>query len=144
MKIDNIREYKSKDLDNIMEIWVNTNIEAHNFIDENYWKNNFDMVKEMMTSAELYVFEEDGEIKGFVGLMENYIAGIFVKGNNKSKGIGKSLLDFIKEKREELNLSVYEKNTRAIEFYKREGFVVVDKNIEEDNDEVEFLMSWSK
>ena len=31
MKIDNIREYKSKDLDNIMEIWVNTNIEAHNF-----------------------------------------------------------------------------------------------------------------
>lgn len=76
--------------------------------------------------------------------MENYIAGIFVKGNNKSKGIGKSLLDFIKEKREELNLSVYEKNTRAIEFYKREGFVVVDKNIEEDNDEVEFLMSWSK
>ena len=64
--------------------------------------------------------------------------------DNKSKGIGKSLLDFIKREREELNLSVYEKNTRAIEFYKREGFVVVDKNIEEDNDEVEFLMSWSK
>lgn len=140
----NVREYNSKDLDNIMEIWVNTNIEAHNFIDEKYWRDNFDMVKEMMPSAELYVFEEESEIKGFVGLMENYIAGIFVKGDNKSKGIGKALLDFIKTKRDELNLSVYEKNTRATEFYKREGFVVVDKNIEEDNDEVELLMSWSK
>lgn len=140
----NVREYNSKDLDNIMEIWVNTNIEAHNFIDEKYWRDNFDMVKEMIPSAELYVFEEESEIKGFVGLMENYIAGIFVKGDNKSKGIGKALLDFIKTKRDELNLSVYEKNTRATEFYKREGFVVVDKNIEEDNDEVELLMSWSK
>lgn len=140
----NVREYNSKDLDNIMEIWVNTNIEAHNFIDEKYWRDNFDMVKEMMPSAELYAFEEESEIKGFVGLMENYIAGIFVKGDNKSKGIGKALLDFIKTKRDELNLSVYEKNTRATEFYKREGFVVVDKNIEEDNDEVELLMSWSK
>ncbi len=55
MKIDNIREYKSKDLDNIMEIWVNTNIEAHNFIDENYWRNNFDMVKEKNINQKIWI-----------------------------------------------------------------------------------------
>ena len=144
MKFENIRKFESKDLDRIMGIWLNTNIEAHDFIDEKYWRDNFDMVKGMMPSAELYVFEEDSEIKGFVGVMENYIAGIFVDGNNKSRGIGKKLLDFVKDKKDSLELSVYEKNTRAMNFYKREGFKIGEKNIDENTDEVEIKMIWSK
>ena len=144
MKSENIRRFESKDLDRIMEIWLNTNIEAHDFIDEKYWRDNFGMVKEMMPSAELYVFEENSEIKGFVGVMDNYIAGIFVDVNNKSRGIGKKLLDFVKDKKDSLELSVYEKNTRAMNFYKREGFEIGEKNIDENTDEVEIKMIWSK
>ena len=144
MKFENIRKFESKDLDRIMEVWLNTNIEAHDFIDEKYWRGNFDMVKEMMPSAELYVFEENSEIKGFVGVMDNYIAGIFVDGNNKSRGIGKKLLDFVKNKKDSLELSVYEKNTRAMNFYKREGFEIGEKNIDENTDEVEIKMIWTK
>ena len=144
MKSENIRRFESKDLDRIMEIWLYTNIEAHDFIDEKYWRDNFGMVKEMMTSAELYVFEGNSEIKGFVGVMDNYIAGIFVEGNNKSRGIGKKLLDFVKDKKDSLELSVYEKNTRAMNFYKREGFEIGEKNIDENTDEVEIKMIWTK
>ncbi len=42
--------------------------------------NNFDMVKQMLPSAYIYVYEENNIIKGFIGIVEqNYIAGIFVK-----------------------------------------------------------------
>lgn len=33
------------------------------------------MVKEMFLDTEVYVFEKEGVIQGFVGVMEDYIAG---------------------------------------------------------------------
>ena len=55
----------------------------------------------------LYVYEENNVIQGFVGLMNDYIAGIFVSHLLQSKGIGKKLLDYAKDKKDVLSLSVY-------------------------------------
>ncbi|HHU89896.1 MAG TPA: hypothetical protein GXZ22_02420, partial [Clostridiaceae bacterium] len=41
------------------------NISAHNFIDENYWRGNYELVREMMLKATMYIYEENF-IKGFV------------------------------------------------------------------------------
>ena len=68
------------------------NISAHNFNDVNYWRGNYELVREMMLKATMYIYEENF-IKGFVGLSGNYIAGIFVESNSQSKGIGKTLLN---------------------------------------------------
>ena len=76
--------------------------------------------------------------------MDNYIAGIFVNKNNQSRGIGKQLLDYVKEIKETLNLSVYQKNIRAISFYQREQFIIQSEHIDNDNNEKEFIMIWSK
>ena len=73
-----------------------------------------------------------------------YTAGIFVNKNNQSRGIGKQLLDYVKEIKETLNLSVYQKNIRAISFYQREQFVIQSEHIYNDNSEKEFIMTWSK
>jgi putative acetyltransferase len=35
-----IREFKETDLNSIMRLWLETNISAHNFIDENDAKSN--------------------------------------------------------------------------------------------------------
>lgn len=48
------------------------------------------MVEGMLGDAEIYVFEEQGQIKGFVGLDGEYIAGIFVREKEQSLGIGNS------------------------------------------------------
>ena len=50
--------------------------------------------------------------------------GIFVSGEMQSQGIGKILLNYVKGKRNKLFLNVYQKNARAISFYKREGNIV--------------------
>ena len=65
-----------------------------------------------------------------------------MKRENQSKGIGKSLLDECKKKYNKLELNVYEKNNRAISFYKREGFDIVSKNIDQATKEIEIRMKW--
>lgn len=139
-----VRNFKNADIDKIMEIWLNSNIEAHNFIDKSYWEKNFEMVKNALPQSEIYIYEENNNIMGFVGLVENYIAGIFVEKNFRGKGTGKKLLDYAKSIKNNLTLNVYEKNIDAVKFYKREGFTVEKFGIDRSTDEKEFMMSWEK
>lgn len=62
-------------------------------------ENNIDLVKEMLPQAEVYVYENDCQIEGFIGLNDEYMEGIFVRDEMQSQGIGKLLLNFVKEKR---------------------------------------------
>lgn len=141
-----IRKFKEDDLNTVMQIWFDTNIKAHHFISRQYWIDNYEMVKDILPKKEIYVYEDDNtnQINGFIGLMDNYIAGIFVNKNNQSRGIGKQLLDYVKEIKETLNLSVYQKNIRAISFYQREQFVIQSEHIDNDNNEKEFITTWNK
>lgn len=141
-----IRKFKEDDLNTVMQIWFDTNIKAHHFISRQYWIDNYEMVKDILPKKEIYVYEDDNtnQINGFIGLMDNYITGIFVNKNNQSRGIGKQLLDYVKEIKETLNLSVYQKNIRAISFYQREQFIIQSEHIDNDNNEKEFIMIWSK
>lgn len=139
-----IRKFKENEIDKIANLWLETNITAHNFIDENYWKEQFNTVKSMLPQAELFVYEEDEELQGFVGVIDNYIAGIFVSKNIQSKGIGKSLLDHVKTLRNELSLNVYKKNERAVTFYEREGFEIKEHKIDENTNEIQYLMLWKR
>ena len=84
-----IRKLRKTDLDEVAYIWLHTNKKAHDFIAETYWDEHFEMVEGMLGDAEIYVFEEQGQIKGFVGLDGEYIAGIFVREKEQSLGIGK-------------------------------------------------------
>lgn len=138
-----IRKLRENDLAAVMEIWLDSNIKVHYFIPKEYWISNYPAVKEMLPQAEVYVYEEEDtqQIIGFIGLTENYIAGIFVQENAQSRGIGKQLLNYVKEIKTTLSLSVYQKNVRAISFYQREQFIIQSENID-DNNEKEFIMSW--
>lgn len=137
-----IRQFKETDIDKIMDIWLNVNIEVHNFIDADYWKSNFEMVKRSMYNAEIYVYEDNNIILGFIGLIDNHIAGVFVGSNFRSQGTGKALIDYVKNIKNKITLNVYDKNSRAIEFYKREGFKASNKNIDDDTGEREYEMLW--
>ena len=96
-----IRQYDEYDIDALMKIWLDTNIQAHNFISSDYWRSNYDMVRKILPYAEIYVYQDDSakQIIGFIGLNGNYIEGVFVKETMQSKGIVKfSLLNHLREK----------------------------------------------
>ena len=113
-----IRKLEEKDLEEVARIWLDSNIEAHSFISETYWRGNFKIVKEMFLDTEVYIFEKTGEIQGFIGMMDDYIAGIFVKCEARSGGVGKELLDYVKERKPHLTLSVTRKMKRRFGFIK--------------------------
>lgn len=135
-----IRSMNENDVEQVMQIWLTTNIQVHDFIPATYWKSQFDKVKQIIPASEVYICEKSKEIVGFIGLAENYIAGIFVVSDCQSYGIGKRLLDYAKALKSKLYLHVYQKNIRAIKFYQREGFVIENENIDENTGETELLM----
>lgn len=137
-----IRKLKKADINRVTGLWLDTNLKAHEFIPFQYWKNNYDAVKEMLPQAEVYVYENDNKIQGFVGLNDEYIEGIFVSDEMQAQGIGKLLLDFVKEKRMKLHLNVYQKNIRAINFYQREDFEIRDEGLDEATGEKDYEMIW--
>ena len=102
------------------------------------------MVREQLLQAEIFVCETEGEIQGFIGIVGEYIAGIFVERAYRSCGIGKQLLEYVKRIYGILSLSVYQKNERAVAFYSREGFSILSKELDEDTKETEYTMIWKK
>lgn len=94
--------------------------------------------------ADIFVYDLNGEIKGFIGLMDEYIAGIFVDKAYRSQGIGRQLLEYVKQLHSTLSLNVYQKNERALRFYRENEFTIVSKQNDEHTGEIEFTMIWNK
>jgi len=138
-----IRKMGPTEVDVVGDIWLNGNLEAHNFIDKNYWINHLDEVKEQFKQAEIYVYDKQG-VQGFAGLTDNYIAGIFVKKEARNQGIGGKLLDYLKQHYDKLTLDVYAKNENAFKFYQNNDFRISAESMDEDNNEKDYQMIWNK
>ena len=139
-----IEELNKKDINQIMDIWLKENKRTHTYIPEEYWDNHFEEVKKEILKAKIYVYKEKEEICGFIGLSSTYIAGIFVKMEKQSMGIGKKLIQYVKSKYPELMLKVYLKNKRAVAFYEREEFKIIEEEIDTETNEKEYIMEWKK
>ena len=141
-----IRRPDTQDLDTVSAIWLDANREAHAFIPASYWLGHLEEVRAALAQAEVWVFEAEAraEISGFIGLQEDYIAGIFVRREARSNGVGRQLLDHVKAGHLRLSLRVYEKNQRAAAFYRREGFRLLETGVDPETGEAELLLEWRR
>ena len=125
-----IRLAEQQDLDRIMEIWLEGNLQAHDFVDPDYWIGCLQEVREAIAQADVWVWDENGRVEAFAGMVEHYLAGLFVSGAQHGKGIGGLLLEHIKEQRFPLTLHVYSRNAGAVQFYERHGFGTISEYID--------------
>lgn len=139
-----IRKSYLSDIDRIMSIWLEANISAHPFISADYWESNYEDVKQAIQKAEIYVYEYKNQVCGFIGLLDRYIAGLFIEQNSQSRGIGTELLLYVKKLKQKLSLSVYLKNTKAVNFYKKHGFVIEGEKMDENTKQIEYTMLWER
>ena len=65
-----IRKLRKTDINRVADIGLKTNLKAHSFISEQYWISNYERVKEMLPQAEVYVYEDDKMIQGFLGVRD--------------------------------------------------------------------------
>lgn len=143
----NVRKASVNDLSRIAEIYVFNNrvnyypifkdanfsfgeLQVSSLIDHYFIKDEI--------LENLYVFD-DGLIKGFMQVQKNEIQKLYVDTFFQSCGIGKSLIAYAIDEMHANVLWALEKNTRAISFYKKNGFYVTgEKKFEEGT--TEFLV----
>ena len=137
-----IRKLENSDIDRIMVIWINTTIKAHSFVKQEYWMENYDIVKNTyLPSSDTYIYEDNEDIKGFISVIDNeFIGALFIDYKYQGYGIGKKLIDYISGIYTKLALTVYKDNYRAVQFYKQMGFKVIDEMCNEDTKCIEYLM----
>ncbi|PFZ09480.1 GNAT family N-acetyltransferase [Bacillus pseudomycoides] len=141
----NIRLNKKTEVNKLLEIWYEGSVIAHDFIDKDYWKSQRTEMKEKyLPMSETYVISNEDDIVGFVSMVDNYLAALFIDVKHQGEGYGKELLNFIKRQEDNIKLKVYKKNNNAVTFYLGNGFVVKEESLDEQTAEEEFLMVWEK
>lgn len=138
-----IRTLQQKDIDKIMEIWLESTIKAHDFIPKKYWKDNYNAVKnEYIPISKTYIYEQNGEIKGFISVLnDEFIGALFVATDCQEQGIGSALIDYAARQFPKLNLAVYKQNKKAVDFYLKKGFKIIQESPNEDSGFPEYIMS---
>lgn len=77
-------------------------------------------------------------------MLDGYLAALFIRVDSQRKGYGKLLLDWIKKQHDEIQLKVYQSNTKAFNFYTKNGFTIQAESVDAETDEKEFVMAWTK
>ena len=123
-----IRKYKTSDLESVYNLWLKTSTIAHPFLENDFVeKVKKDMCEIYIPKAKTWVYEENDELVGFISMLGNEVAGIFVNPNQQTKGIGTQLVDFVGQLHNELEVEVFEKNKIGRPFYEKYGFIFIKK-----------------
>ena len=139
-----VRAFAPGDLGRTMDLWLAANLDAHAFVPAAYWREHLDEVAVALPKSEVWVYEEGGAIRGFLGLVGDFIAGLFVEAESRSCGVGGALLAHAKLRRPALALCVFEENARARAFYEREGFTLRERRMSDCPPHWELCMGWER
>lgn len=138
-----IRPFCEADLPEVLEIWLQGNLDAHSFISPDYWRENQALAARLIPQATVYVSERNGTPEGFLGLTGGTVAGLFVRRDARSAGVGSALLKIAQDLGRTLELCVYEKNTGALRFYRRHSFIPKLRRTDPFTGETELVMVWT-
>ncbi|GEO69182.1 GNAT family N-acetyltransferase [Levilactobacillus acidifarinae] len=131
------------ELETVTAIWLAGNLEAHPFVDPAYWRAHQAEVRIQLGETPLITASEAGKVIGFLGLQNDYIAGLFVTAAWQHRGVGRQLVATAQAQHQRLTLAVYQKNTRAVSFYCNLGFTESQRTIEPETGLVDLTMQWS-
>lgn len=140
-----IRLANNDDFPLLVNIWLAASREAHAFISDEFWLSQAKAMRDQyLPGAETYVAcDAAGMPVGFLSLVEDSLAALFVDPAQQGKGIGSTLLRQGQSLRKGLGLCVYVNNDRAQKFYRRHGFKPVEERLDERTGERELFMQWS-
>ena len=138
-----IRKFEPSDTEEIIRIWYEVSIIAHSFVPKEMWKAHKDELRnKYLPIAQTWVAEDNGSLLGFISLIEDYIGALFVASASQGKGVGSKLIQQAKQAHEPLKVGVYSKNTKAREFYAKNGFRAVSEEVQPETGEVVINMTF--
>jgi putative acetyltransferase len=141
-----IRSAKDADMPAILDIWLDASKLAHDFIPLSFWTDRVqDMERIYLPHSKTFVLETgDCGIVGFLSLVDDNLAALFVSPESQGRGYGRQLLSFAQDLRSALTLSVYNHNERAVRFYASAGFRLIEERVDPTSGFPEMVMTWSR
>ncbi|MFY9074396.1 GNAT family N-acetyltransferase [Malaciobacter mytili] len=124
-----IRLAKEEEFKKLIEIWEDSVKATHTFLsleDIDFFRPK--ILNEYLYAVEVYVYEENQEILGFIGVLENKVEMLFITPLKFKKSIGKKLLSFAINTLNIDELDVNEQNENAVNFYKYMNFKVIGRS----------------
>ena len=125
-----IIQAQEKYFDEMIDVWQLSVEATHDFLTRADIKKLRKDIREKyfyLDALDIYVWMNDKEVAGFLGITTGNIEMLFLAPKYFSKGIGKALLDFAKEQGC-TKVGVNEQNPRAKRFYEKEGFIVKSRS----------------
>ena len=118
-----LRASQPEDMEEIVEIWLLASLQAHDFVDAScWWQAQEELRTRYLDHARIWVFEERGELLGFMALVDDYLAALFVRPDRQGRGVRHALLQEAKQQGGALPTRVFVENEPAVRFYRRHGF----------------------
>lgn len=125
-----IREYKPDDIEQLLDVWYRASKVAHPFLTEEFLESEKIQIQYMyIDQTETWIYEAGKTLIGFVSMIENDVAALFVDPDEHRKGIGRLLLDHVINNRNLLTVDVFKENRIGINFYKKYGFEFVKEKM---------------
>lgn len=140
-----IKRATEKDYDYLVNIWYHASIEAHHFIPKEFLlAKKIEMKEKYLPESDTLMIEDYKNLLGFVSMVDDYLAALYIDVKYQKRGYGKRLLDYVKLKHDKIHLNVYKKNESAVNFYLRNGFMIKKETTDEMTKEDEYVMFWHK
>lgn len=117
----------------LADLWLEASLRAHPFLGaERLTAQRQEIADTYLPQADTWVACEGPRPLGFISLLEDFVAALFVAPHAQGRGIGSRLLEQAAENRGALNLEVYACNTPALAFYRARGFHEVARRPQDD------------
>lgn len=127
-----IRAYRPEDQARLSAIWFAASSQAHAFLGVDCLNRQRQLIEETyLAAAETWVACRDGRPLGFIGLLDDFIGGLFVDPAEQGLGVGRALVAHALALKGSLQLEVYASNPGAQAFYQRLGFLEYGRQAED-------------
>lgn len=136
-----IRKYRPEDANHIVAVWRHASVLAHPFLEKSFLDAEAANVRDVyLAFAETYVTEIEGEVIGFVALIDHQIGGLFLSPDFHGRGLGRAMVDRAVAEKGKLTVEVFTENRIGRRFYEGYGFRETGKGVfEPTNDPILIL-----
>ncbi|HEY1025418.1 MAG TPA: hypothetical protein VGE26_09660 [Sphingobacteriaceae bacterium] len=107
----------------IRTIFLKANSRLNSFLSDGVLSYQFDeMNVTILPIANILIARSGDRIAGFIAMLDNYIIGIYTDNASDSPLVDRKLLDAARQLYPTLEVNVFLKNLKMVEFYVNEGF----------------------
>ncbi|WML33539.1 GNAT family N-acetyltransferase [Clostridium sp. OS1-26] len=146
MKQNNIKiiQYNSAYAEDTVRMWRESKERAisqkeiHSFEDHVFFLNNI-----LNRDNEIYIATDNNKVVGIIAFNGNEINQLYIHNDYQGKGLGKKLLDMAKiNSKGRLTLYTFEVNHKAQRFYERNGFKIIGRGNENEENLNDIKYEW--